>query len=126
MTQLGDDLSGHDDLDASLAPATGRRALAQAIARRLSTRRGGLFYAPHYGYDLKRFIGTTVQPAIIQAGAEAECLKDERVFDARVTVTRQLQQSGAESLEIDIRLVDDEGPFDFTISTDGLSTSIFL
>ncbi len=69
--------------------ATGFRCVAEAIARRWQTPRGGLIDDPNYGYDLSDFINADIDltdlPQIAQsAGAEAE--KDERVLSCDVTI----------------------------------------
>jgi phage baseplate assembly protein W len=68
---------------------TGNRAIAEAIARRLQTPRGGLIDDPTYGYDLTDFVDADVSPADLarmQSNVVAECLKDERVSGASVSV----------------------------------------
>lgn len=77
------------DLTMPSVMATGFRVVAEAIARRWQTPRGGLLDDPNYGYNLLDFIsddidkGTLAQIAQL-AGAEAE--KDERVLGCSVTI----------------------------------------
>ena len=84
---LGSDLSGVSDLDPTMAEVSGRLCLSQNLARRLITPRGTLIDDPNYGYDLTQYLNADIGPsdiAQIQAGVEAEFLKDERVLDATI------------------------------------------
>jgi hypothetical protein len=108
---LGTDFDGVMDIDKNLTPVSGRRMLAQAVARRWLTEPGGLFYAPDYGYGLKRHLNASIDnPGSIAAGLRAEAMKDERVEDCQVDVTYQ-----DEELVIKGRLSDAVGPFDLTL-----------
>lgn len=62
MPDYGTDLSCVVDLDAGLAEVTGNTLLAQALARRLITPRGGLLDDPNYGYDLTQFLNADIGP----------------------------------------------------------------
>ena len=78
------------DLTSPAVYVSGNRAIGEAIARRLSTVRGGLIDDPTYGYALTEFLNddlSTGDIARIQANTQAECLKDERVAEADVTVS---------------------------------------
>jgi phage baseplate assembly protein W len=69
---------------------SGNVAVAQSLARRLSTPAGGLIDDPTYGYDLSGELNDDVSNsdiAQIQSRTAAECLKDERVADAVVSIT---------------------------------------
>lgn len=109
----GVDFAGVDDVDASMSQTDGRQGLAEALGRRLSTR--SLWYDDDYGYDLRRFIGTSTPAPIIESGAEDECLKEERVRDIAVVVTRTTTATGNDALQVDITITDDQGPFDYTL-----------
>lgn len=93
MTDLGVDLYCISDLDPAGRTVTGPEALAQALARRLSTPRGALAAIgddPDYGTDLRDYVGADTgagAEAEIEAAVRAECLKDERVRDVDVTVS---------------------------------------
>lgn len=90
-TDFGHDLACVSDLAPDLRSVSGRRALSEALARRLSTGRGKLLDDPNYGYDLTQYLGDDLSPgdlAAVRAGAEAECSKDERVNGVIVTVTK--------------------------------------
>jgi phage baseplate assembly protein W len=53
---LGIDISATAELNAAFSLVSGRRALAEACIRRLTTPRGGLFYAPNYGTDVREML----------------------------------------------------------------------
>lgn len=128
---LGEDFSGVDDMEPSLQVVGGRDGLLEALARRLSTRSGGLWYDRTYGYDLRRFIGSTVSERVIARAVETECLKDERVQNVRAAATRtKTGGHSAEALTIEVLVTDDRGTFSGTIvvgpdaETDDLTVSV--
>ncbi|MGB0890535.1 MAG: hypothetical protein ACPGWS_09650, partial [Solirubrobacterales bacterium] len=91
MSGLGVDVSTFSDdgstadLDPSFKLISGTRAVLEAVARRLITRRGTLLEDPEYGFDLRAYQSAkinSVREAAILAGARAEALKDERVTAA--------------------------------------------
>ncbi len=72
--------------------ASGPRNVANALSRRLVTPRGGLFYDPDYGFDVRDYLGVALtrgKLAELIQGVESECLKDVRVqgLVARVSAT---------------------------------------
>src|SRR5207253_1177574 len=78
---FGADLSALPDLDIRWPLQDGRRNLAEAIARRLQTPRGGLFYAPDYGTDVRSWLNEVLTEDDlfrVKMAVEAECEKDER------------------------------------------------
>lgn len=86
MGDLGSDFGGVTDLDPALPTVSGRRGLAQALARRLTTPAGALLDDPDYGYDTRLLVNAPFNSAFVEARIAAECLKDERVDDVEVTV----------------------------------------
>lgn len=86
---LGTDIHTPDlDLDPTFTLVSEGQMLAEAIARRLFTRRGTLLGDSSYGRDLRALInGDDADPATIRARVEAEARADERVKTARATVT---------------------------------------
>lgn len=121
---LGHDLSCVMDLDPLMVEVDGRLGLAQSIARRLITPRGGLIDDPNYGFDLRVFLngdtdGSKRTIAIMAQGIEAECLKDERVQRATATVTFV-----AGTLTVGINLVDGQGPFSLVLAISSVTASI--
>lgn len=95
MTDFGSDLNGFLDLDANLTFLSGdsslpqpnsTRALTQALARRITTPRGGLFYDQSYGIDVRDLVSGAVEPSTAAAMIASECRLDERVNDCSVTI----------------------------------------
>lgn len=96
---LGADIStptddeGLPDLDPFFRVVTGRKRLAQALARRLSTPQGDLARIgddPTYGYDLRALLNDTIPESrlpMIAARVTREIEADECVDAADVTVT---------------------------------------
>lgn len=125
---LGHDLSCVMDLDPLMIEVDGRRGLAESIARRLITPRGGLIDDPTYGYDLRYYLnndisGTTARDlAMIAGNIEAECLKDERVSIApppRATVT-----FAAGTMTVAISIADAAGPFQLVLGVSSVTVAI--
>lgn len=88
---FGSDVStfrgGVAGLDPNFTIIREERAVIEAAARRLMTRRGSLPHAPEAGYDLTEKIGARVTPVMVarlKADVREELMKDERVLDARV------------------------------------------
>jgi phage baseplate assembly protein W len=124
MATLGTDISCYPDLDAAETLVSGRTALAQAIARRLTTGRGSLFYDGNYGTDLRSYLSegfTSDGPGRVRAAIEAECRKDERVSGVTADVTFN---SAAQSLKVSISLDTGEGPFSLTLSVTSLTLDL--
>lgn len=120
----GSDVDCVSDLDPTFALVTGPRAVAQAIARRLSTPRGGLHYDGTYGYDLRSLLNTGIEPGDtfrIAAAVEAQCVADERVVSATATV---LFDETTERLRV---LVDGElaeGPFSLVLGVSAVTVEL--
>lgn len=119
----GTDLSCVTDLAPDGRTETGVRLVGEAIARRWMTPRGRLMGDPNYGYDLTQFVNADMSPrdiALLQAGAEAEALKDERVDACDVTATL-----GADSvLTITATVETGEGPFDLVVSVSSVTVEL--
>ncbi len=120
MADLGVDIDCLNDLDPTFALVSGRKALGQAIVRRLITPRGSLLHAPDYGFDVRAFLNESVtgrEIFQIESGIEAEVLKDERLFEADATVT---YDEPTARLTIHLRLTDADGPFDLVLAVSAL------
>lgn len=87
---FGSDFAGYIDLDATMKFLEGevpeRTAYAHAIARRLTTPRGGNPWDPSYGTDLRQFIADPIPLSQAENMIESECRKDERTVDARASI----------------------------------------
>lgn len=111
-----------DDLTMPAVLVKGNRVVAEAIARRLITRRGQLVDDPNYGFALTDYLDADLTPAElvrIQAGVQAECLKDERVSGATSTVTL-----AGSVLIVAIALTVAAGPFTLVLSVSDVSATI--
>lgn len=91
-TSLGIDIAtpGAADLDPYFGLVSEGRCLVEALARRLVTPRGSLFYAPGYGYDLRQWVNDDLDVGDlreIERAAAEECRADERVDDAYIDAT---------------------------------------
>ncbi|MBV8929444.1 MAG: hypothetical protein JO152_10010 [Mycobacteriaceae bacterium] len=120
----GVDLSALPDLDPYFGLQHGRRVLVEAIARRLSTPAGGLFYDAGYGLDLRDYLNEALTPtelAVLRVAVRAQCLADERVDDADAQV---VYDPRARTLTVTIRLVAGQGPFAFVLRVDQVNVEL--
>ena len=102
--------------------ASGPRNVANALSRRLVTPRGGLFYDPDYGFDVRDYLGVALgrgKLAELIQGVEGECLKDVRVQSVVATVKVVGNPSTELTLTLSLTLAD--GPaFDLVMSVQAL------
>jgi len=121
---LGTDISCFPDLSPLGTLVTGNTGVAQALARRLTTPRGGLFYDTNYGTDLRLYLNegmTQEAQSRIKAAVESECRKDERVSSCTADVTFNL---AAQTLAVSIAFSTGAGPFSLTLSVTALTVSL--
>lgn len=105
----GTDIRALSELGLLLETHSGKRNLAEAIARRLMTPRGGLFYDEAYGEDVRAWLNETMTDLFLSTRAailEAQAEQDERVISASATV----RASGDGRLDIRLELDTSEGP----------------
>lgn len=125
MTDTGTDIRCVDDLDPTFAIVTGERAIAQALARRLTTPRGGLFYDGEYGFDLRRYANSDFDASVafrVSAAVEAECRKDERVADATADTT---YDAATETMRVVVACLGRDGSRPrLTLSVDDVTVTI--
>ncbi len=124
MADLGTDIACVLSIGKVFGLVSGRRNLAMAIARRLRTRRGGLFYDPNYGYSLTILLSSEVtQSEVLGQGPtiEQEALKDERVLSASATLD---YNAGLRTLRITLALTDADGPFKLVLSASKVTVEI--
>lgn len=107
------------DLTPQMSTVSGLRAVAEAVARRLQTDRGALWYDLDYGTNITRFVNAAVPLSSIETMVENEAIKDERVDDCTCEAT----QTGT-SLSLRMQLEADEGPFEFVLSVSELTVTI--
>ena len=121
---LGADLSCWPGMDPSGAYVSGNVALCQALARRLTTPRGGLWYAPNYGTDVRAWLNEAITPDILsrlKRAVEGECAADERVQTVNADVTGNSQQ---QSLTIHITGTTQAGPFIFVLAFTSVTVTL--
>jgi hypothetical protein len=99
--------------------------IGQRIARRLTTPRGALAAIgddPEFGWDVRQYtLGRLAPTQIDQAQRQiaAECLKDEQVQSAIVSIS--FVSGGALTIKID--MVASVGPFQLTLNVNQLTVS---
>jgi hypothetical protein len=118
---LGTMIGGVDTIDYALTKVSGRTALAHRILRRLMTPRGGLFYAPTYGYDLGELIGSSVPVSVVEQRVNEQVLAEEEVSDARTDATL-----ATGTLTVSIQVVDADGPFLLVMNASELTVSALI
>lgn len=121
---FGQDISCLFGLDPLLGLVGGLDCLGQALVHRLSTPRGGLFYDPNYGTDLRAYIEENISPktlALVRADVQAECIKDERVL----TCTASTSFDGAtETLTVQVDVQTAAGPFRLVLAVTSLTVEL--
>jgi phage baseplate assembly protein W len=122
QTDYGTAWSCVDDLSMPSVTVKGNRIVAEAVARRLITRRGQLVDDPNYGFALTDYLEADLNAADlarIQTGVQAECLKDERVSGATATVT-----FAGSLLVVTIVFTTSTGPFTLVLSVNDVSATL--
>jgi hypothetical protein len=121
-TDFGVDLAGILDVGSTLVLTSGRRALAEALLRRLTTPRGSLFYDFDYGFDLRSFISAPApQPGYLEMQVRSELEKDERVESVEVEVSFI-----SETLTVRLTVTDGSGPFKLTLAVTNLTVEYLV
>jgi len=104
---------------------SGTLNLINAVYRRLQTPRGGLFYDPNYGEDVRLYLNGQIDTDIldqIKVNIEQQVQLDARVRTATATVTFTSQTY---SLKIILQVVPIVGQsFTLVLSVDKLSVTI--
>jgi phage baseplate assembly protein W len=124
MADFGTDLSAIAGLDPGFTLVSGRRALAEASLRRLTTQRGTLFYAPNYGTDVRELLLARLDSAKLAAWRsriEAELLQDDRILEVEAELTLD---AAAERLTLAVHATDGDGPFKFTLAVDRVTAAL--
>lgn len=120
--RFGTDLAALPDFDG----VTLRREydnLAEALARRLITPRGALWYAPEYGTDLRGYLNEPVTDALryeVERLAALEVEKDPRVEEATATLT----YLGTNEMRLSLSVRTAQGPFTLVLRVDSLSVEV--
>lgn len=120
----GQDIDFMNGLNPLLPLLGGLANLGQALAHRLSTPRGGLFYDPGYGTDIRAYLNeamTAAKAAQLQADIANECLKDERVQSVSATAVFEPSE---EELEVTINVIAAPGPFVLQLSVSDVTVAV--
>lgn len=123
-TDVGDDIECVRDLGTTLSLAVGVHNLGNALARRLTTPRGGLFYEPDYGIDVRNFLKAGFTESSVKSVGSAiaeEVRKDPRVQGATVKVATNNADA---SMRITIGVEIAAGPFDLVLRVDALTVEL--
>lgn len=118
---LGSDFAGVFDISPTLAIATDRQALAEAIQGRLITPRGQLPEDRSYGYDLRLVIGSAMPISVIEQRVLEQVEAEEEVERASCSAS---MSNGL--VTVVLRVVDGEGPFTLTLTADELTVKALL
>lgn len=121
---FGTDISALPQLNFSLKTAYAN--LAEAIGRRLITPRGGLFYDPDYGFDLRRYLNETWTESTeleVETLLVAELRKDPRIFDAVATIDAS-NILATRRLSITIEAETDFGPFSLVLDVSAVTVEV--
>lgn len=121
----GTDVSTFPDLDATFSLLGSQRIVAEAVARRLLTPHGTLFYDPDSGVDLRELLGegfTQAKLYRLRSLISSEAEADERVLSAAVALTFN---AAAQSLSVRVTIQTADGP-DFALVLDINKLSVDL
>ncbi len=119
----GLDLDWAADLSKTAGTVTGTKLLGQAVYRRLVTARGSALDCPDDGLDIRELLSlpmTTAQLAAVPGLVRQEIVKDERIQDATIIVTKL-----ADGFDLAIRLTPAEGPdFELTLGVSAAAVKL--
>jgi hypothetical protein len=123
---LGVDISSYPGLDPMGTLVSGLTALAQRIARRLTTPRGAWFWAPNECTDVRGFlndsIGNDNALAQIAAAIEREALREEAVAIATANVSFSQQ---TQTLTVHLTgTTRTAGPFNFVMAVTSVTLAL--
>lgn len=123
-TDFGTDFSFLSQLDPNFGLVSGVANLGQALAHRLETPRGGLFYDANYGTDIRDRLNDNMGAGIVAqigADAQAECSKDERVLSC--TANAQFNNQ-TDELTLNVAVQTSSGPFLFVFGVTQASVAL--
>lgn len=119
------DISCVSDLDPALTLISDQRTLvAQRIARRLGTPRGGLVYDEDYGFDLRGLVNaamTVTEVLGMEQNIRAECLKEDGVLSVKTSIGYSAQ---TQRLRVKILLGSVFGTFPLTLEASSVTVTI--
>ncbi len=123
-TDLGTDIALISDLAPVWGLATSEANYLNALLRRLTTPRGGLFYDPDYGFDVPSYLNAAIAQtdfARIRAGIAAELRKDPRTLTVSVDAVFTF---ATKTMQITVQLTTDVGPFDLVLAASGVTVDL--
>lgn len=119
---FGDDVSTFTPgLDPTFTLISGSQVLRENLARRLQTPRGSIPFAEDYGTDVNLWLSEGMLEDDLdelKMAVEQECLKDERVLDAKAAIEFNAQ---TQELRLDVAVDTEQGPFRLVVSVDKLN-----
>lgn len=121
---LGIDVQVTTDLAPVWGIASGKLNLACAIVRRLTTPRGGLFYDPDYGLDVRSYLNAGFTQAgveALRASIVAEVEKDPRVDSCGAEMVFNFA-TGRMSITLTVLTAD--GPFDLVLAATNVTVEL--
>lgn len=123
-TDFGTDIALVSDLAPVWGFATGQTNLLNAILRRLTIPRGGLFYDPDYGFDVPGLLNVALSPidvARIKGGIAAEVRKDPRVESVAVDAVFTF---ATKTLQLTLSITTALGPFDLVLAATSVTVEV--
>ncbi len=123
---FGVDVSTFPVVDTTFSQIRGFRVLAEALARRLLTRRGLLSFHRDYGRDIRDYINEAMDDTSLgrcKEEAANELRQDERVVDADVLATFS-PSTGV--LMLTCKVDTAQGPFSFVLALSKLDAQLYL
>ena len=121
ITDFGTDLTHLPDVTGQLV--SGGENLIQALARRIQTPKGSLFYDPSYGSTLYDWLGEGIEDGglALAVSLEVDIEEDPRVRSCTVNVTN-LHLRG---IELSAHVDTNSGPLELIIAGDIASSSVY-
>lgn len=124
---LGTGLSTYPDLfqsDGRMRFVSGRRLLAESVARRLETSLGQMYWDPDAGFNLRSYTSETFDARTrlaIEVLSAAEAEKDERVYAVTADATFD---AGTKTVRLTLTLTDAQGEFRFVLGVTPTSVDV--
>lgn len=110
------------DFTPTFARVTGRRLLAEACVRRITTRKGQLIDDPNYGIDVRDWLNESMTPP--QLARLAGTIDGELVRDERILSSKSVASFVNGVLTVTVALEDGDGPFTLVASVDALTVQL--
>lgn len=123
-TDFGTDVNLVSDLAGVWGLATSSTNLVNALLRRLTTPRAGLFYDPDYGFDLLSQLNSALTDSDLETmrgGVTDELRKDPRVLSATVSIRFTVATM---TLQVSMSIATAEGPFDLVLAASGVTVEL--